>query len=126
MTIPSTDTAAHDEARFVCHVTTARVSAYPDPLVLTASEQVSLGEYDTTWPRFVWCTTRQGKSGWVPEAYLDRRGTTGILLREYDATELSVDSGEELAVLDEEGGWFWCANRAGERGWVPMENVAVP
>jgi len=126
MTIPSTDTTAHGEASFVCHVTTARVSAYPDPLILAASEQVTLGENDTTWPRFVWCTTRQGKSGWVPAAYLDRQGTMGILLREYDATELSVDVGEELTILDKEGGWFWCANHDGQRGWVPAKNVVVP
>ena len=126
MTIPSDDTTARDEDRFVCHVTTARVSAYPDPLVLTDGEQVSLGAYDTMWPNFVWCTTRQGKSGWVPEAYLAQQGTTGILLREYDATELSVDVGEELTIFDEEGGWFWCANHDGQRGWVPAENVVVP
>ncbi len=112
--------------RFVCHVTTARASAYPDPLVLTIGEQVIFGENDTTWPRFVWCTTRQGKSGWVPDAYLDQRGTMGTLLRAYDATELAIDVGEELAVRDEEGGWLWCVNRAGERGWVPMENVVIP
>jgi len=109
----------------VCRITTARVSSYPDPLVLTAGERVTLGANDTTWPRFVWCTTRHGKGGWAPETYVERHGATGIALRDYDATELSVDAGEELTICGEEGGWLWCADQRGQRGWVPAENVTV-
>jgi hypothetical protein len=48
------------------------------------------------------------------------------MLRDYDATELSADVGEELAASQEESGWIWCTNRAGRTGWVPLDNVEEP
>jgi hypothetical protein len=46
-----------------------------------------------------------------------------VALRAYDATELSVIISEELTILDEESGWFWCRHEDGRLGWVPKECV---
>jgi hypothetical protein len=52
-----------------------------------------------------------------------RQGETATLRQDYDATELTVRAGEELMVMVEESGWLWCANRTGQRGWVPANHV---
>jgi hypothetical protein len=63
----------------------------------------------------------------MAERYLELRGDDGgVAQRDYDATELSVEAGDELAVLGEEGGWLWCASARGERGWVPVEVTEGP
>jgi hypothetical protein len=59
----------------------------------------------------------------VPQAYVERQGDTGIALRAYDATELSVRAGETLVAGEEESGWIWCTNQEDQSGWVPAENL---
>jgi hypothetical protein len=76
-------------------------------------------------PGWLWCTNREGKSGWVPVAYLERRGETAVARRDYDSEELAVETGDELIVTHEESGWLWCTNRQGASGWVPAEAVAL-
>ena len=98
-------------------------AAYPDPIVMSAGETLRVGEIDPEYDGWVWCTGRTGKSGWVPQAYIEQRGETGVALRDYDATELSVQAGEELSASDEESGWVWATNSHGQSGWVPAENV---
>ena len=112
-----------DRTGALCHVTTARATDYPDPIILREGDVVEVGQTDTTWPSFVWCTTSAGASGWVPDAYLQREGSRARARRDYEATELTICGGEELAIEDEIGGWLWCRNRRGEYGWVPAGNV---
>jgi uncharacterized protein YgiM (DUF1202 family) len=106
-----------------CRVVSAHQSAYPDPLIITQGEALTIGEKESEWGGWLWCTNQQGKSGWVPEKYLRRTGDTGNALRHYNATELSVEVGEELIMGKEESGWIWCTNRQGQSGWVPAANV---
>jgi len=115
-----------DNAPRVCRVVAAYRSPYSDPLVLTKGERLAIGEKESPWPGWVWCMDGEGKSGWVPEAYVRRRGGACTMRRDYDATELSVEVGEELIAGEEESGWVWCTNREGQCGWVPRENVEVP
>ena len=104
-------------------VVTAYQTPFPDPLILKAGEKLDLSDRESDWPGWLWCTTRQGQSGWVPGAYIEPMGQIGLARRDYDATELSAEEGEELTVNDEESGWLWCADRQGQRGWIPAENV---
>lgn len=97
--------------------------AFPDPLIIRAGEKLSIGEKKSSWPGWIWCTNGKGHSGWVPERYLERKGKTGLALYDYDATELSVSAGEELALGKGESGWIWCTNQKGKSGWVPAEHV---
>lgn len=107
---------------------TARVvktykSAYPVPWSLRRGERVSIRRKDTAWRGWVWCVKQNGEGRWVPESRIRRSSKGGVALRDYKATELSVAAGEKLAVIEEESGWLWCADRKGRRGWVPAENV---
>lgn len=109
----------------VVRVVLAYEACYPDPLTVSAGELVHVGRRDEEWPGYVWCTTREGKAGWVPEGYLEQDGSTGRLRCDYSARELSVRPGELLTVEVEESGWLWARNPAGERGWVPARHVEL-
>ena len=106
-------------------VVSSRASDYPDPLLLRAGDEVAIGVKKSEWPGWIWVTDGRGKSGWVPEAYLNARGSDGTVLRDYDATELDVEKGEELVLYEEVAGWYWCTNKAGRSGWVPVENLVL-
>ncbi len=99
-------------------------SAYPEPLKLKAGEKVKLGKKVSEWSGWVWCEDKNGKTGWVPESYLQIKGNSGKLFFDYDATELTVKRGEELRILKEQSSWLWCQNRKGECGWVPRDKIS--
>ena len=108
---------------FSVRVITPYQSSFPDPLQLPAGLRVAVTDKKTHYEGWLWCTDPAGKSGWVPQSYLARRGGSAVLLRDYDATELTVQFGEELLVSEEESGWYWCRAADGRRGWVPAEHV---
>ena len=87
---------------------------------------MAVGEKESEWPGWVWCTNRAGKSRWVPEEYIERTGNSCVMLRDHEAAELSVTVGEVLTITgEEESDWVWCANQAGQSGWVPLGNVSM-
>ncbi|SRR6266508_3527231 len=98
-------------------------TAYPEPILVRAGEQVILGRRDDIYPAFFWVTTRSGASGWMAERDLQLSGEIATACSDYEATELSITPGEELTVLDEVGGWLWCLNANEERGWIPATHV---
>ncbi len=106
-----------------CRVITDYQSAYPDPIVLSVGDEVTIDDRESEWSGWIWCTSRQGRSGWVPEKYVRRNGSSGTVLRDYDATELSVTKGDALTIIDEESGWLLCRTADGRLGWVPKQNV---
>lgn len=106
-----------------CHVVLEHRMSYPDPLVVAAGEEVSVGERDARWP-YVWCVNSEDKGGWVPDSYVHRdRENRGRVLQDFDTSELTVRVGERLTISKAEGGWVWCTNEQGHSGWVPEENV---
>jgi SH3-like domain-containing protein len=107
-----------------CKVIESYTSAYPNPLKLRRGDEVAVTEKECEWPGWLWCADTDGVQGWVPTSYLDRAGGTARLLRDYDATELSVSVDDELEIIEEESGWFRCRKPSGEIGWVP-ENVVA-
>ena len=111
------------DRRQICRVISEYQSAYPVPLVISAGEELTISEKESSWSGWVWCTNRDGKSRWVPEKYVERKGNTCIALYNYEAIELSVSVGEELIMGKEESGWIWCTNQEGQSGWVPADNV---
>jgi hypothetical protein len=112
-------------------VSTARVIAdyqapYPHPIVVVAGDEVRIdSSKKTDWTGWVWCADRAGKSGWVPEAYIERHGDTGRMRCDYDAIELTVRVGELLTIHKAESGFLWATNQAGQDGWVPSTHVEV-
>jgi len=99
--------------------------SYADPIRLRAGEELAAVGREGEHPGWLWGTSRDGKSGWVPVAYLERRGEKMVARRDYDAVELAVQAGDELIVTREESGWLWCTNRRGASGWVPAAAVAL-
>jgi len=108
-----------------CRVIEPRESSSPDPLEVRQGSAVSVGERDSQWPGFLRCTAADGKRGWIAEEYLEIRDSSALLRRDYSANELTVNENELLKILDAAGGWFWCENASGERGWVPALNVRL-
>ncbi len=104
-------------------VTKKYESAYPEPLKMKAGDAISIGEKESPWDGWLWCAAVDGNKGWVPESYVKRDGDRGHLRVDYDATELTVEVGEELTVISEEADWFRCVRQDGRIGWVPVENV---
>ncbi|MFZ5980351.1 MAG: SH3 domain-containing protein [Candidatus Zixiibacteriota bacterium] len=98
-------------------------TAYPDPLIIKKGERLTVGEKESEWTGWTWCTNAKGKSGWAPESYLSVKGDTAVSRCDYDATELTVAAGEKLTVLGEESGWVRAAKADGATGWVPRECV---
>jgi hypothetical protein len=94
----------------------AHVPSYPDPLRAFAGETLQPGRRDPDNPAWIWCTDPRGRAGWTPEALLDDGGRC---VRDYDARELAVAPGDELARIEECAGWTLCARADGARGWVP-------
>ena len=107
----------------VCRVAREYQSPYSEPLAISAGEELTIGEKESSWSGWVWCTNRDGKSRWVPEKYVERKGNSGTALYDYEATELSVSVGEELTMGQVESGWIWCTNQRGQSGWVPADHV---
>ena len=98
------------------------------PLVLSAGQQVTVGQRDTQWPAFVFVTAGTGE-GWVPARHLDAESGAATVTVPYDTTELPTAAGEILTVIthDEVSGWSWVRAAGGREGWVPDDAVeAVP
>ena len=97
---------------------------YPDPIQVNAGEKITIDRNEKTdLVGWVWCTDQAGKSGWVPEAYIEHQGETGIMLNDYNAIELTIHIGEILTFHKAESGFFWVTNHAGQQGWVPASHV---
>ncbi|HSL97506.1 MAG TPA: alpha-amylase family glycosyl hydrolase [Candidatus Deferrimicrobiaceae bacterium] len=95
------------------------------PVRLRPGDAVRVGRRNAMWPAFV--MVRFGRAvGWVPSRHLEeRRGKQAVVRHGYDTTELAVDPGDELEVVerDDESGWLWCRSRDGRGGWVPIRSV---
>ncbi|UCC21261.1 MAG: hypothetical protein JSV62_08285 [Promethearchaeota archaeon] len=108
-----------------CRVIEDYKSPYTEPLIITKGEIITIGEKDSEWTGWIWCTNKSGKTRWVPENYLEIEGKLGKMKQDYNATELSVKVGEELIIEKEEAEWFWVVNQQGKYGWVPIRNVQI-
>jgi hypothetical protein len=92
-----------------------------EPLVVAEGTRLHFERRPTKWEGWLWCTTAEGESGWVPEAWVELEGEHCIMLRAYDTTELSVNPGDAIRALLIESGWVFGATRTGTLGWVPLE-----
>lgn len=90
-----------------------------EPLVFRKGERLEYERRPTEWKGWVWCVSRTGRSGWVPEAWLSLKEDRCVALRDYESTELSVAVGEEVFADRDVSGWVWARNERGGAGWVP-------
>jgi len=99
---------------------------YADPIVVSVGDEISIdSSKKTDLAGWVWCANRAGKSGWVPETYIERQGDLGYMRCDYNAIELTIRVGERLTVHKAESGFLWVTNQAGQDGWVPSTHVEV-
>jgi hypothetical protein len=102
-------------------------SPYPDPIVFQKGEKVKVGQEfkeDPDWKNWIWCEG-SNKKAWVPKKYVTIDGTNGIFNKDYDAMELSVESGERLVVYEIVNGFGMSERPDGTRGWVPIRNMKI-
>lgn len=106
-------------------VVEAHVTNDPNPVRFRTGDTLGIGHHDQVWTQYVWATDQAGRSGWVPESYLEVQpgGQTAVALRDYDSTELTVGRKQVLEVLGEAGGWYLCRTETGASGWVPGTSV---
>jgi uncharacterized protein YgiM (DUF1202 family) len=112
------------KAGSLARVITNYQAPFPDPIRTKAGEIVTIDpEKKTDIPGWIWCTSRAGKSGWVPEVYVDRQGNTGSMRCNYDAVELTIYIGDILTVHKMESAFYWVTDRNGRQGWVPAAHI---
>lgn len=93
------------------------------PLNGQKGEQLGWERRESEWQGWLWCTHSSGRSGWVPENWLELADETAVLQCDYSATELTVVPGQVLSASVFESGWAWATAESGERGWVPLDNL---
>ena len=106
-----------------CKVIREYDTPYPDSIPFKKGESVIVKkEYteDPDWKDWLWCEGEHDNAAWVPRQYLDRVGDRGVLLRDYDARELSVKAGDILVALEILNGFAMVRNSQGTTGWVPL------
>jgi len=94
-----------------------------EPIFGVAGERLSWERRPTDHPGWVWCTNQAGRSGWVPEGWLELHEGQCELRRDYDGTELTVKAGQMVWVELEESGWALVTRHGGGRGWVPLKHL---
>ncbi len=96
---------------------------FAEPLVVARGERLRCERRKTQWAGWLWCAAPDGRTGWVPESWVERTGEAGVMARDYDATELTVAPGDVLDGVLTESGWLLADSPTGRRGWVPLECV---
>ena len=104
---------------FTCRVIADHQASFTYALVFFPGDTLSIEDRETVWSGWTWCSNSRQIGAWVPDDFIDRRGDSCVALRAYDSTELTVSTGDILEATEEAGGWLWCADRMGRRGWVP-------
>lgn len=89
------------------------------PLVLSAGDEVEVGNPDRTWPGWVWAQNGEGCDGYVPAEFLDPiDGNRHRVREDFDPAVLKIRRGDHLESLRQIHGWHWCRNEQGAEGWV--------
>lgn len=83
-------------------------------------QRLAFEQRESEFAGWLWCTDDAGTGAWVPESWVRIEGPACVLLRDYDAVELSIQVGEILESTLEESGWAWVSKENGQRGWVPL------
>lgn len=105
-------------------VVEAYVREFGNPMKASSGEEVEiLKKNDGKYREWYWCRSGDGTESWVPQQVIRISGNMATFSEDYDATELTVDIGDVLTLIHRMGGWAWCLDSRGQRGWVPLENV---
>ena len=104
----------------------SHVTSDPNPVRFREGDRVGVGHHDQVWKQYVWGTDQAGRSGWVPDAYLEiaGNGQTGhrlARLRLHRAHRGPQGDPRRRSTRSAAG---TCAAReSGMSGWVPSTSV---
>jgi len=82
---------------------------------------VTVERRKTQWAGWLWCTTEDGRTGWVPESWVDVSGSQGIMKQDYNSYELTIEPGDFLQGILIESEWLLAKTSDDTTGWVPLE-----
>jgi len=77
----------------------------------------------TATPGWIWCTTTEGKSCWVPQAWVKMKDKQCEIMQNYNSKELAIEIGEIIELAFIESGWAWVSNSINESGWIPIDCI---
>lgn len=107
-------------------VVAAYETQYPDPLSMNAGDALKIVKQgDDEWPGWVFCESRSGKRGWVPEKSIKIDGEGAVAQNSYLAREVTVMEGEIVRIENVESGWAWVTNMTDQTGGVPLKNLKI-
>lgn len=96
-------------------------AAFANPPRVSIDTVVQFEHHDTRHPGWFKGRTADGTEGFFPARWFEinasRREATAR--RDYDARELTVRAGDEVGVIEIEGGWARVMTTDGEIGWLP-------
>ena len=75
----------------------------------------------TVYPGWIWCTDQEGNQAWAPEAYLAKEGNSCRFLRDYNSSELEIEAGAEVEVVERTSGWALIRETKTRQGWIPLD-----
>jgi hypothetical protein len=112
------NSAAAGESQFIANSDYEVIDR--NPLSLIQGQVIRLGAPDPEWSGWIWVTADDGRGSHVPEDICQSAGEgVAVILRDFQARDLSVQSGDEVASLSEINGWHWCRREDGTEGWLP-------
>jgi hypothetical protein len=94
-----------------------------EAFVVGKGEKLTWERKPTIWAGWLWCTASDGRQAWVPEPWVELRGESCVMLRDYSSRELCVREGESFDVELAESSWAWGRNSSGDYGWVPLDAI---
>lgn len=88
------------------------------PTFLSGAKVTLTGEECTHFLHWFPCEI-DGKQTYIPASFL----CNGVLIREYNPTELVQSVGDVLEVGEIVNAWLLATNDKGQTGWIPAESV---
>ncbi|MBM7583831.1 hypothetical protein JOC86_000368 [Bacillus pakistanensis] len=110
-------------------ITQHHSSKCPKPLILKQGAIVKVGGLyngeNNEWVNWRYCTSIESNlSGWVPDQIIAITDEHGMILEDYDATELDCYKESIIEGIQELNGWVWCRDLTNNRrGWVPKNKL---
>lgn len=96
-------------------------ASFPYLVELKVGDRVTLTDKDADG--WIWCLNRDGLGAWVLTDYLTRQDHTGVMLCDYNSSELNAKISERPVSAKEVCNWLWYTNEKGQRGWIPKGKV---
>ena len=95
-----------------------------DPISFKQGDHITILRYSTMddgWLNWVDCQFNQ-QTGWVPIQYLTITNDQAIAKQDYDAKELTVNTGQIITITTAINGWTWGITQD-QQGWIPDEKI---